>query len=47
MQVHIQNDGPVTLDLESPTLKQYVEDQEKKQQEGKKPESLVPPLEEV
>ncbi|KAJ1519698.1 hypothetical protein ONE63_004959 [Megalurothrips usitatus] len=36
MQVHIQNDGPVTLDLESPTLRQLLNDQEKKPEDGKK-----------
>lgn len=32
MQVHIQNDGPVTLDIESPNLKALLNDQEKQSQ---------------
>ncbi|XP_034256095.1 D-aminoacyl-tRNA deacylase [Thrips palmi] len=30
MQVHIQNDGPVTLDIESPTLRQLLDEQAQK-----------------
>ena len=47
MQVNIQNDGPVTLDIESPTLKQYLEDQEKKQVEEKKSKISGPSEEQV
>ncbi|KAK3914611.1 D-aminoacyl-tRNA deacylase 1 [Frankliniella fusca] len=35
MQVNIQNDGPVTLDLESPTVKQYLEDKAKQDKSAK------------
>lgn len=35
MQVHIQNDGPVTLDIESPTLRQLLDEQAKKDKESK------------
>ena len=41
MQVNIQNDGPVTLELESPTLKQYLELSDKKKKEVNNQEDIL------